>query len=74
MLKIDRAVLALLYLPVVLTACAISPEQSSLDENGQYFKTKHNTANMSDFDRQKYFTDHNLGPVPPTYHYKSKTN
>lgn len=73
MFNIDRVILASLCIPMLLTACAISPEQNSLDENAQYFKTKQNTANMSEFDRQKYFTDHNLGPVPPSYTNKPKT-
>lgn len=48
-----------------LTACANQPlEQKHLEEFDEKRMIERNTLNMSEFDKQKYYTDHNLGPVP----------
>lgn len=50
---------------VTLIGCVSLPsteENNKTQINNQTIRE--NTANMSDFDRQKYYTDNNLGPVP----------
>ena len=56
-----------------LTACAVhSVQQSDLAKYDQKLMIDRNTLNMSEFDKQKYYTDHNLGPVPAELNPKGK--
>lgn len=53
---------------LVLTSfygCAMTPlPDSYIEEYNRKQSLQHNTNNMSDFDRQQFYTHHNLGPVP----------
>lgn len=60
--------IAITCLCVLLISCANHPteEQRSKDDI-RYAEMKDNTVNMSEYDKQRYYTEHNLGiykPIP----------
>ena len=62
----------LLTLPFVLTACS-SVELNTYDETqDQYLKHRNDTANMSEYDKQRYYDEHQLGPMKPVYNPKNR--
>ena len=63
--------LTILCVLVLLPACAttdITQNQSGFDKE-DFIKryVDRDTVNMTEFDRQRYYTEHNLGPVPSQY-------
>ena len=49
----------------LLTACASGIKVNWQDKSPEdYFKTKDNTVNMSEYDKQHYYIDNNLGVYP----------
>lgn len=48
-----------------LYGCATTPlSDADLQEYNRKQSVHRDTANMSEFDKQQFYTEHNLGPVP----------
>lgn len=56
-----------------LSAChLISFPETDLEEYNRQKTINQHTANMSEFDKQQYYTEHNLGAVPSELRTKPK--
>ncbi|QIO06210.1 hypothetical protein [Acinetobacter shaoyimingii] len=54
-----------------LIGCSSLPsEQENMDTYLKNQSIRENTANMSEFEKQRYYSEHHLGPIPAQPNYK----
>ena len=60
---------------MTLIGCASLPsEQQNTQTYLKNQNIRENTSNMSEFDKQRYYSEHHLGPVPAQPNYNQNRN
>jgi uncharacterized protein YceK len=57
----------LLILSCILSSCSIVDTKDNSVENQKYLETRLDTANMSEYDKQRYYNQNGLGVIKPTH-------